>query len=85
MKNNSIDTLPQLYRFCGEGAGVPGLPHVLSREQAEAAGVSQLLDAAIDNGNYAAVSSPPVSEADIPPFSGENKGKVSNKQTNKEV
>ena len=40
------------YIFCGEGSGVPGLPHRVSKSEAEALGVADLLDAAIANGNY---------------------------------
>lgn len=42
----------EMYKFVGKGAGVPGLPHTLSREEAKKRGVEEILDAAIDNGNY---------------------------------
>lgn len=35
-----------------KGAGVPGLPHVITDEEAAALGVSELLKAAIHNGSY---------------------------------
>jgi len=35
-----------------KGAGVPGLPHVISDEEAEAQGLTELLLQAIENGLY---------------------------------
>jgi len=43
------------YRYIGAGAGVPGLPHEITDEQAKARGVEDLLKAAVENGNYAEV------------------------------
>jgi len=40
------------YKFVGDGAGVPGLPHEISDEEAEALGVTELLKAALENGSY---------------------------------
>lgn len=40
------------YHFIGEGAGVPGLPHELTDEEARGLGVEELLQAALANGNY---------------------------------
>lgn len=40
------------YKYIGEGAGVPGLPHEITEEQAQARGLSELLRAAIENGSY---------------------------------
>jgi len=40
------------YKFVGEGMGVPGLPHEISDEEAIEMGVVELLQAAIENGNY---------------------------------
>jgi len=40
------------YIFCGEGLGVPGLPHRVSKSEAQALGVLDLLEGAINNGNY---------------------------------
>ena len=40
------------YRFCGNGAGIPGLPHEVTARQAEALGLLEVLQAAIQNGNY---------------------------------
>jgi hypothetical protein len=42
------------YKYVGEGAGVPGLPHQISDEEAEALGVTELLKAAVENGSYVA-------------------------------
>jgi hypothetical protein len=42
------------YKFVGDGMGVPGLPHEISDEDAEALGMTQLLSDAIANGSYAA-------------------------------
>lgn len=46
---------PLVYKFVGEGAGVPLLPHVITMEDAERLGVRHILEAAIQNGNYQAV------------------------------
>ncbi len=63
------------YKFIGDGMGVPGLAHEISEEEAEAAGVSEILLAAIENGSY--VPSPlPLSTAASPQmstFGGKNK------------
>lgn len=40
------------YTYVGDGMGVPGLPHVITEAEAEALGVSALLQEAIANGNY---------------------------------
>ena len=45
-------TINREFRFCGEGAGVPGLPHVVTSKQAEELGLLEVLDAAVRNGNY---------------------------------
>jgi hypothetical protein len=42
------------YKFVGDGAGVPGLPHEITDEQASELGVTDLLQEAVRNGNYAA-------------------------------
>ncbi len=52
------------YKFVGEGAGVPGLPHEITDEEAEMLGLKEFLAEAIRNGNYreagAAVATPNV-------------------------
>lgn len=40
------------YRFVGEGAGIPGLPHELTQAEAETLGVSALLVDALAAGAY---------------------------------
>ena len=40
------------YIYVGDGAGVPGLPHEITDEEAEALGLTELLEAAVENGNY---------------------------------
>jgi len=41
-----------IYKFVGEGAGVPGLPHTINVTQALELGVMDILKGAIANGNY---------------------------------
>jgi hypothetical protein len=36
------------------GAGVPGLPHIITEQEAAELGVSDILLAAIENGSYTA-------------------------------
>ncbi len=45
------------YQYVGDGAGIIGLPHEISDEEAEQLGVGELLRAAIENGSYAPVDS----------------------------
>lgn len=45
----------QVFVYVGDGEGVPGLPHQVTVSEAEAGGVLKLLEAAIQNGNYAPV------------------------------
>ena len=47
-----------LYRFCGEGTGIPGLPHEVTAAEAEELGLLDVLQAAIRNGNYKPVQQP---------------------------
>ena len=44
------------YRFIGDGAGVPGLPHELTEEDAHKLGVETLLMEALKNGAYEEVT-----------------------------
>jgi hypothetical protein len=44
--------MDQIYQYVGDGLGVPGLPHKISRKEAERLGVLDILEAAIENGNY---------------------------------
>lgn len=43
-----------LYKYVGDGLGVPGLPHEISDREAEKLGVSEVLREAIENGSYKA-------------------------------
>jgi hypothetical protein len=47
------------YKYVGDGAGVPGLPHEISDEEAQAQGFGELLKAAIANGSYVAADPTP--------------------------
>lgn len=47
------------YKFVGEGAGVPGLPHEITDTEADALGLSELLEAAVGCGNYREAAPPP--------------------------
>lgn len=42
-----------IFVYCGDQAGVAGLPHEISIEEAERLGVLDILQAAINNGLYA--------------------------------
>lgn len=42
----------KIYEYVGDGMGVPGLPHVITDEQAKELGVEKILTAAIANGSY---------------------------------
>lgn len=44
--------MPERYIYVGEGAGVPGLPHEVTDDQAEALGAIDILTQAIANGSY---------------------------------
>lgn len=43
------------YKYIGDGAGVMGLPHEITDEEAERDGLSELLAAAVENGSYVPV------------------------------
>lgn len=51
-KHKQIQAQPEIYRFVGDGLGVPGLPHEISRSEAQDLGVEELLDQAIQAGVY---------------------------------
>jgi hypothetical protein len=44
-----------MYRFCGEGLGIPVLPHELTGQQAKEMDMLEVLQAAVKNGNYRSV------------------------------
>jgi hypothetical protein len=54
MAKKNIDvTGPGVYRFCAAGGqGIPGLPHEVTAAQAKELGLLEVLQAAIQNGNY---------------------------------
>lgn len=53
-----------VYYFTGEtGSGIPGLPHEVSMAQADALGLLDQLQAAIENGTYTS-QEPPASGDD---------------------
>lgn len=47
------------YVFVGEGMGIPGLPHEISDKEANELGVADLLQEAVENGNYKAIVQKP--------------------------
>jgi hypothetical protein len=51
-KKQPIIDQTTVYRFCGNGQGIPGLPHEVTAIQAKELGVLDVLQAAILNGNY---------------------------------
>lgn len=40
------------YKYIGDGAGIPGLPHEITDEEAAARGLTELLKDAIEAGVY---------------------------------
>ena len=63
------------YKYVGNGMGVPGLPHLVSDDEAAELGVLHILREAIENGSYvetpsALRASPPNTAARI--FGGES-------------
>ena len=51
-KENTIE-MTGTYRFCAAGGqGIPGLPHEVTAAQAKELGLLEVLQAAIQNGNY---------------------------------
>lgn len=60
----------KLFRYVGNGAGVPGLPHEITDEEAKALGVDGLLKEAVNNGSYVEVDPSP-----SPSPKGEGSGK----------
>ena len=46
------------YIFNGDGIGIPGLPHEITKDEANAAGVGDILAAAIKAGRYKQVRPP---------------------------
>jgi hypothetical protein len=69
------------YQYVGTDQGVPGLPHEISDEQAEALGVADLLAEAVKNGSYATTLAPSPA---LPPVEEHNTGK-GEKKNKKEI
>ena len=44
------------YKYTGDGAGIPGLPHEITDEQAKKLGVKDTLAAAVVAGSYKKVT-----------------------------
>lgn len=42
----------RLYQYVGDGEGIPGLPHVISLSEAQAQGVMEILEQAIQANVY---------------------------------
>lgn len=61
------------YRFCGNGEGIPGLPHEISEQEAIQRGVIPQLELAIKSGVYIQIRSKTESEPVVPlePVEGE--------------
>ena len=57
-KKTTTDPAALYYRFCGGGTGIPGLPHEVTAAEAEELGLLDVLQAAIENGNYQPVKQP---------------------------
>ncbi len=56
------------YKFVGDGAGVAGLPHVVTEEEARELGVWELLQDAVRVGLYATplpAASPQIEESNL--------------------
>ena len=51
-KDNRKESFLRTYRYCGAGAGIAGLPHVVTEEEARALGQLETLQAALKNGSY---------------------------------
>lgn len=47
------------YQYAGNGMGVPGLPHLVSDDEAAELGVLHILNEAIKNGSYVEVTLTP--------------------------
>ena len=44
--------MTKTYKYVGDGAGVPGLPHVVTEDEAKMLGVEELLKQAVAVGVY---------------------------------
>ena len=53
-----MDRIKIIFIYKGDGLGIPGLPHEVSRERAQELGLLFQLEAAIQNGAYKPASPP---------------------------
>lgn len=58
------------YKYIGDGAGVPGLPHEITDEDAKAQGIEELLRQAIENGSYVEAQGQPSPPTPLPKGEG---------------
>ena len=65
------------FEYVGNGMGVPGLPHLVSDDEAALLGVLHILNEAIKNGNY--VETPSALRASPPNAESTNLGEKSGK------
>ena len=65
------------YTYVGNGMGVPGLPHLVSDDEAAELGVLHILNDAIKNGSY--VEAPSALRASPPNAESTNLGEKSGK------
>ena len=65
------------YKYVGNGMGVPGLPHLVSDDEAAELGVLHILREAIENGSY--VETPSALRASPPNAESTNLGEKSGK------
>jgi hypothetical protein len=56
---------PTVYRFCGNGMGIPGLPHEVTPERAKQMDMLNVLEGAILNGSYKAVKQTNISATHV--------------------
>lgn len=54
------------FRYIGGGRGVPGLPHILTWQEALRLGVDDALEAAVMNGKYEQVNPEPEPQEEPP-------------------
>ncbi len=47
-----IKNADKIYQFVGPGVGIPGLPHLVTKKNAEDMGALEILEGAIKNGSY---------------------------------
>ena len=70
-----------MYQYVGDGAGVPGLPHQVSDEEAAALGLTEMLNDAVKDGVYVETGAKPKSKS-IPRPSVAGKGNQESEVSN---